>query len=727
MKKKYFFIFFLLPLYVFAQSRLFSANNYSAIVITKNATQQEKYFAQILQKAVAKYYNKNYPIVTEKKDIGAIFLGSAANTTKANDNVNVVFKNANVYIYGKENKDLIYSIYTFLENYLGVYMLTPSVETSVKVNVKEQDYHYSPPFFYRQNWSYESNNSKEFNAVLRQDGDYPNDAVFGKQYTLFGFVHTFATLLPASKYYAQHPDWFLSAEQVKSKKKGFNDQEVQLCFNNKDAFNEFVKNLLLKIENNPSEKVFSVSQNDGGEFCECTACTASRSGNRSTQLLNFINKVASEIEKKHPEVLLETLFYADAIEPAAIQSNKNVIIRLALIGKEIGHPIEDNINTDKKRLIDAWAKISPTFFYWDYALNSHPIGFMMPQPGFGRMGQDLRYLRDKGTKGYFVQSIMGNNEMGFLSEMKSWVLSRLMWNPEQNQNELVRFFLQNYYGVASEDMYQLYTLVENSIRNEPLQTYQDSYPFLTHDVLEKAGDAVDRAISRAKTTELKNRVTKQKIIVDFANLYLFKTINLQNKFNNKKTASSTDFENIKKRMLHNIQQVDLKLETKKAITDQVQKLLIGEVSTKNDNVIVLDEDEFQIYNDPNIAGIKTDSGRKVAYLNGNNLLWGISVWFAKYVPLLKDKNWTITAKLRMTLTLKKKDIMLNVGIYNIDRKTNTLVKNFPVENFVGKDYVSLTLPAVQLTDKDQLWFYVDGNCNCIDQLLVDYIELKPSN
>ncbi|MGZ5247098.1 MAG: DUF4838 domain-containing protein, partial [Flavitalea sp.] len=711
-----------------AQSKLFRISKYSQITLPAKPTEQEKFVAQLIKNKIFRHYKKKLHIVThDSHKTQSIVIGSLpAGKKVVTDNVNLGFIESNLYIYGKENKDLLYAGYTFLEDYLGIYQFTPKLEKLIPLNISESDLHYSSPFIYRRDYSYNSNYSTEFNAVLREDGDFAADPVFGKSYNLVGFVHTFAQILPASKYFKQHPEWFLSSNQIKKMKPNFNDQEVQVCMSNPDAYREFVKNLIDSIGNNPEETVFSVSQNDGGAFCECPSCTSKK--NQSTQLLEFINRVAAEIEIKYPHVFLETLFYADAIEPPTVKPRKNVIVRLALIGSEIGQPIDHFTNRNKKKLIDYWAAISPFFIYWDYALNSHPVGFLMPQPGFRRIGKDLQYLQKAGMDGYFIQSYLYNNEVGFMTDMKTWVLSRLMWNPSQNQDQLINFFIKNNYGAAQEEMRQLYNLTENAGDAINIPTYDADFNYLTESVIKEGKELLNAALKKTSTDrEIKSKIQRELLLFNFAELYLFKTLNVQKKFDGRRMDGHADFLPKKMQLINMLRNLNIKQETENKILQFISQVSLPDEGRNVQKSIILQEDEFQIYDDPSIAGITTDQGKKVAYLNGNNLLWGITVWFSKYTLILKDKDWVINAKVRIKVKDKKEKIVLNVGVYNAESRKNKIVKHLPIEKFVNNQYVTLTLPPIEITARDQLWFYVDGNCHCIDKLYVDYVELTPTN
>ena len=178
----------ILPLFAVAQRKAFRIAGYSQITVPAKPTEQEKYVAQLLKDKIQLYYQKTLQINTQ--DIPppqSIVIGRLpAGRTVANDAVHIEFSNSNVFIAGKGNRDLLYAGYTFLEDFLGIYQFTPTVEKLVPINVSETDFHYSSPFIYRRNYSFNSNYSRAFNSVLREDGDFAADPVFGKPYTLVG-------------------------------------------------------------------------------------------------------------------------------------------------------------------------------------------------------------------------------------------------------------------------------------------------------------------------------------------------------------------------------------------------------------------------------------------------------------------------------------------------------------------------------------------------------------
>ena len=63
---------------------------------------------------------------------------------------------------------------------------------------------------------------------------------------------------------------------------------------------------------NPTATIISVSQNDRYWFCECDNCRRveqEEGGAHYGPLLRYVNALAEQIEKKHPDKLIDTLAY----------------------------------------------------------------------------------------------------------------------------------------------------------------------------------------------------------------------------------------------------------------------------------------------------------------------------------------------------------------------------------------------------------------------------------
>src|SRR5690606_36299606 len=124
------------------------------------------------------------------------------------------------------------------------------------------------------------------------------------------------------------------------------------------------------IEKKPDAGYSSISQNDSRDsYCRCAQCAAitKAEGSPAGPLLKFVNQVADRIYQQHPDFLVETLAYLySEVPPKTIRPAKNVIIRLAPIDSDSGHPLDSDWNVDARQKMRQWSEISPQLFVWNY-------------------------------------------------------------------------------------------------------------------------------------------------------------------------------------------------------------------------------------------------------------------------------------------------------------------------------------------------------------------------
>ncbi len=210
---------------------------------------------------------------------------------------------------GGRPRGVIYSVYTFLEDVIGVrwwshnesFIPNKPVLTIDKLNTR-----YVPQIVSREAHFYEPNNYGIYAARTKQTGHFhPVPQSYGGHYKLIGWCHTFYGLIPPDKYFAQHPEWFSMLDGKRTANGG------QLCLANEEMRKELVKNALEWIARDPEAGIISIAQNDWAGQCQCPDCKAvdEKEESPAGSIVYFVNKVAEDIHKKYPNFLVETLAY----------------------------------------------------------------------------------------------------------------------------------------------------------------------------------------------------------------------------------------------------------------------------------------------------------------------------------------------------------------------------------------------------------------------------------
>jgi hypothetical protein len=380
---------------------------------------------------------------------------------------------------------------------------------------------------YREHFTTSTRYNPEFATKLKENGKHQQQTInWGGHYDLLGFVHTFSELLPPANYFYQHPEWFTDptrGSQPSTKDSPMPDaQQTQLCLSNPAVLKELTKNALEWIIRNPDAGYISVSQNDNSNFCRCEMCseTSKREGSESGSILEFVNAVAEEVDRQYPGFWVETLAYTYSEKPPqTVRPAKNVVIRLALAMADYGHPINSEWNKESRDKVLSWAEIAPQLFIWSYATNFQKA--MFPHPNWSSLGEDLRFFSGHKVQGMFVQGDCYTGDIGDFTQLRAWLMGKLLWNPALDQRALMREFLNGYYGPAGPFLQQYLDLIVDAFdsQNRGLNTNNRDFSFLTLDVVNRATDLFRLAREAvANDNKLEQRVRREELGLTIAQI-----------------------------------------------------------------------------------------------------------------------------------------------------------------------------------------------------------------
>lgn len=457
-----------------AQSAVVVRDGHSdyCIVIPDKPGPEIKYAAAELQGLVAKSTGARLPIVKESENstAPAFLLGPCCRSVQAGlidqaaklpeDGVLIKTLGRDIALLGQNGRGNLYSVYVFLEKYLGVRFLAidctivPEIKTFALPPI---DYSHAPPYMYRETLYWDSF-PKEIAARQRLNGPFTKcDESVGGKIEFHPYVHSFQEIISKEEYFDSHPEYF----GLQGGKRVAGGVHAQLCLTNPDVLKIAKEKVLKWIEENPNAPIFDVSQNDGNGPCECDNCMAivNEEGSQHGPIMRFVNEIADVVAEKYPDKWVETLAYAYSTKPPAItRPRDNVIIRLCHAGC-YGHGFEDcGLGANFAEYIDQWSKLTKRIFIWHYAANfAH---YIAPNPNLAGLAKDLKYYASHGVNGVMVQSDY-QSPGGELAELRQYLCAQLMWDPAQDPMKLRVEFCRGYYKEAAEDVLEYLRLLDN--------------------------------------------------------------------------------------------------------------------------------------------------------------------------------------------------------------------------------------------------------------------------
>jgi hypothetical protein len=272
------------------------------------------------------------------------------------------------------------------------------------------------------------------------------------------WVHTMHRFVPPAQF-EQSPEYFAERNGTRV--------PDQLCLSNHTVLRITVDSLRAMMARKPAARYWSVSQMDNFNHCQCALChgTDSIDGSPSGSIVRFTNAVADSF----PDKVISTLAYQySRSAPKVTKPRPNVNIMLCSIEEDRSRPIRRTADQPGSFTADlrAWSALTHNIIVWDYVINfSHLV---MPFPNWKVLAPNLQLFRDNGVPMMFEQGL--SSPGGEMPEFRTYLLAKLLWNPDLNVDSLRWRFMDTFYGEAG--------------------VYIDKYTRLLEQELDKSGRAL---------------------------------------------------------------------------------------------------------------------------------------------------------------------------------------------------------------------------------------------
>jgi hypothetical protein len=493
-----------------------------AIVIPHAATPQERHAAEELCGHLAQITGEQLPIITEqeageripivvgKSDLLSRLGVSVDFAALGEEGLHLETKGPALVLAGNR-RGVLYAVSTFLEDFLGVRWLTPDctvLPESGTFDLPGIRRQYIPPLEYRTT-DYVCARDADWASRNRLNGQWSEiDEARGGRVIYKGFVHTFNALVPPGDYFATHPEYY---SEINGKR--FGPDRSQLCLTNPDVLRIALATLRDWIREWPEATLFSVSQNDWYNYCECANCTAlaEREGSQMGPILHFANAIADEIAKTHPDKIIDTLPYQYSRKPPAhVRPRDNVVVRLSNIECCFVHPLEsDSFNASFKRDLQDWAKVTDRLWIWDYVINyAHCI---LPFPNLYVIRPNIEFLISNSVTGIYEEANYFSPG-GELAELRSYLIAKTLWDPSYDTDRAIDEFVTGYYGAAATPLCDYINVVHRQMASMPDLHVRIYAPpeigYLTPEVLAQSAELFDRAEAAVSSDPVRLRRVK---------------------------------------------------------------------------------------------------------------------------------------------------------------------------------------------------------------------------
>jgi hypothetical protein len=525
-------LFSLLALHAQAVTLVGKGVSKYSIVLAAQASPSERRAASELQRYIGEMSGARLEIASDGAPVKGpmVLLGDNAQLRKLDPGIDfgkfgaegflLRTKGRHLIIAGGRQRGTMYGVYTLLDK-LGCRWFTREVSRIPKlptIEVGPLDETHQPAFenrepFFTEAWD------KDWAARNRTNGDHTQlDESTGGKLKYYPFVHSFEALVPPSKYFKDHPEYF---SLIDGKRRA---ERSQLCLTNPDVLRIAITQVESWIKEHPDTTIFSVSQNDWEGWCECDKCRrveAEEGGRHSGPLLRFVNAVATEIGKRYPDKLIDTLAYwYTENPPLKVRPVPNVRIRLCPIGICIAHSFASCPRSAYfYKNLQAWSKITNQLYIWHY--NTNFRHYPLPMPDFDELAADIPIYKNHGVVGLFMQGAYPPGGGGSDSELRAYVLARQLWDEKTDVSKTVDEFIEGVYGPAAKPMREYFNRLHAEVRPDANQhLWIFNVPDYSPAFLPRAQETFRQALGLAQDDATRQRVMKAKLPIDYYSLLL---------------------------------------------------------------------------------------------------------------------------------------------------------------------------------------------------------------
>ena len=457
------------------------------ISIDPGASESEKWAARELQHWLKEITGAEMPVreINDSYTGPRIIIGynnlvkektGAEPPSESDESFHYINSGPDIFIYGGSRRGTMYGVMTFLENELGCRWYTPAVSVIPKrkeITFSAYDHSETPGIRVRNDFYFEAFDPlwcarNKMNGAMGSTKDTLNSEERWAEARIqpggiesYWAVHTFYPLVPPEEFFDRHPEYY----SLINNKRTYN--KAQLCLTNTDVLRIVTERIKRIMRQNPGHLIYDVSQNDWDNPCQCDKCQAivKQEGSESGVVLWFVNKVAENVEKEFPDKYIGTLAYKYTRKPCnTIRARKNVVVRLCSIECCFSHDIK-SCPRNEAFLADlkGWSAIAPNLYIWDYVVYFQH--YLMPYPNIRVLQPNIRTFRENNAIGIMEQAAY-QSRGGEFAELRSYVISRLLWNPDCNVEDVIDDFVYGYYGRAGKNVREYFNLLYSGITPE---------------------------------------------------------------------------------------------------------------------------------------------------------------------------------------------------------------------------------------------------------------------
>lgn len=270
--------------------------------------------------------------------------------------------------------------------------------------------------------------------------------------------------------FAKHPDWFAIYGGKTDFKPG--DSKCQLCYSNDELFKETVRYARALLDTYKFKSVSIMPPDGYTSICQCEKCKGKDSPERnergllSDHVWDFVNRVAKEIAKTHPDALVENAAYGVyTLPPLKIDKlEPNVLVVIVGGRRPINKGgVKGEGESAPEVLRAAWAKKTdnPLIIFENYPFTDR--GWYLPSFAAHSLGDSVNATKGVSQGEDIWLSVAQNfatKGIGF-NHFLVYFTARAYWGgKDYSSDATLKEYCRLFYGSAEKEMLAFFTYCE---------------------------------------------------------------------------------------------------------------------------------------------------------------------------------------------------------------------------------------------------------------------------
>jgi hypothetical protein len=426
-----------------------------------------------------------------------------------------------IFVYGGSGRGLIHGVYALLEEDLGCrWYALDSVDTpqARRLTAKLVPRKVLPPLELRDPYILRTHDSA---WSLRNRTNTPHARIpqaWGGSIRYHHMGHTYAWYFPTERYFAEHPEYYALVDGKR--------QPSQLCHTNEEVIRLSIEKTCQIFRENPEVTITAIGPNDGRGFCDCPECRRldDENGGRSGSYFHHLNQIAAGVKREFPNRRIISLAYLDyARPPTKLAVDDMIIIQLCTDSHAWRYQFCYAWESQEfQEMLKAWQAARATVYIWDYTTDY--VHYLVPMANWAVVAGNTRFFLQHGVRGIMYESEANDND-----ELRAWVWSKQLWDPELDTKALLRDFVFGYYKEAAPPLWEYQMELwdywqrwhklphrcgepsDNPLLNTLNCSYAPDGPMFTDRFMASMRTCFAKAEKAARSDEIRARVQKAKV------------------------------------------------------------------------------------------------------------------------------------------------------------------------------------------------------------------------